>query len=460
MSVALIENNRKLPFKPDCYVKAEYFLVGINFEYYICQLINHHMRKLTATLLLSFTFVTIFSQKNILPGYIVLPSKDTVRGSIDYRNWEKNPTQIRFSQSPSESRSYTISDIEAFGVTGMDYYRKATVRVDDNPVRLSDIIVYSEELIQDQTVFLRILAEGKELTLYELVNFKTHYFIAKGGGPVEELSYKLIKDDQTNNIVTKNDFRVQLKKLISSNGSLSYEQSLAIDQLNYKEKDLVNFVSQVNGLSSDKISFANKKKEKPRLFAGGGVVFPNLSFQSTDARLKSIKYKNKFSYIITGGADFFASRNQQHLFLRTELSISTLETEGSGVSENTTSPTTQKNEYSLKQFNLTPAIFIMDYFLPFKKAKICAGAGIAYNFSTYPTQLFTTTNSLTGNGTKDENYPPLEKGWIAFYGRLGVTVLSKVDIGVTARIGGAFINVANTDQKGVPLSFQVLYLFN
>jgi hypothetical protein len=417
------------------------------------------MRKLTATLLLSFIYLTTFSQKNIQPGYIVLPSKDTVRGSIDYRNWEKNPTQIRFSQSASESRIYTINDIEAFGVTGMDYYRKATVKVDDSPVRISDVGIYSEELVHDQTVFLRILAEGAAFTLYELVNFKTHYFIAKAGGPVEELSYKLIKTDQTNDVITYNDFRVQLKKLISTNGNLSYEQTIAVDKLNYKEKDLVKFVSQMNGSSSDKISFAKNKKEKPRLFAGGGVVFPNFRFSSSDRRLESINYKNKFSYIITGGADFFASRNLQNVFMRLELSVSTFQTEGSGVSENTSSPTTQANEYSLKQFNITPAVFIMGNFLPFQKAKIYGGAGIAYNFSSYPTQLFTSVNSLTGNGRKEENYPELEKGWIGFYGRLGVTVSSKVDIGVTGKIGGSFVNLVGISQKGIPLSFQVLYLF-
>lgn len=417
------------------------------------------MKKLTAILLLSFFFGTAFSQKNLLPGYIVLPSKDTVRGSIDYRNWEKNPTQIRFSQSPSETRTYTISDIEAFGVTGMDYYRKATVRVDDNPIRISDISIYTEELIHDQTVFLRILAEGKELTLYELVNFKTHYFIAKAYGAVEELGYRLIKDDQTNNIITHNDFRIQLKKLISANGSLSYEQSIAVDKLNYKEKDLVKFVSQINGSLSENISFANNKKQKPRLFAGGGIVFPNFSFSSTDARLRTIKFNNQFSYIISGGADFFASRNLQNVFMRAELSLSTFQTEGSGVSENTTTPGTQKNEYFLKQFNITPAIFVMGYFLPLNKAKIAAGAGIAYNFSSYPTHLFTTTNNYNGNVTKNENYPLLQKGWIGFYGRLGVTVSSKVDFAVTARFTGSYINLVYTGDKGIPLSFQVLYLF-
>jgi hypothetical protein len=307
---------------------------------------------------------------------------------------------------------------------------------------------------------LRILTEGKELTLYEFVNIKPHYFIAKAGGSPEELGYRLIKDDNTSTIVTHNDFRVQLKKLVSTNGNLSYEQSLKIDQLNYKEKDLVKFVTETNGATSDKINFANVKKVRPRLVAGGGIVFPNFGFNSTDARLRSIKYKNELSYIVTGGIDVFALRNLQHLFLRAELSLSTFHTEGSGISENTTSPTTQKNGYSLQQFNITPAFFLTDYFLPFRKAKVSAGVGMGYNFSTYSKHLFTTTNSLTDNVTKDENYPPLEKNWIAFYGRLGVTVNSKVDVALTGKIGGSFVNLTNTSQKGMPLSFQVLYLFN
>lgn len=417
------------------------------------------MRKLILTLFLSLLFTIAFSQKNILPGYIVLPSKDTVMGSIDYRNWEKNPTQIRFSSSSAELRTYGIDDIVAFGVTGKDYYRKATVKMDDNPVHIPDITIYSEELIHDQTVFLRILTEGAAVTLYEYVNFKPHYLIAKTGGPVEELSYKLIKNDQTSTIATHNDFRVQLKKMVSSGGNLSVDQSLAIDKLNYKEKDLVKFVSTLNGSTSDKISFTNNKKQKPRFFAGGGVVLPNFQFKTNDERLTSIDYKNKFSYIITGGVDFFASRDLQHLFARCELSLSTFQTGGTGVSENTTSPTTQSNTYSLKQFNITPAFYLNDYFLRFKKAKVAAGVGIAYNLSSYPKQLFTSVNSLTGNVTEHENYPPMEKGWLGFYGRLGATFSSKLDIVVTGKIDGSFMDYSFSGEKGIPLSFQVLYLF-
>lgn len=412
--------------------------------------------------MLSLFFGTTFSQKNMLPGYVVLPSKDTAWGSIDYRNWEKNPKEILFSSSASESRSYTINDIEAFGVTGRDYYRKATVGVDDNPVNAWEVSIYSKELVREQTVFLRILSEGKELTLYEFVNFKPHYYIAKAGGAAEELIYKLTKKNELSyDVITYDDYKLQLKSLLSASGALNYEQSLKIDRLNYKEKDLVKFVSQVNGTSSTKISFANNKKIKPRLFAGGGIVFPNFSLQSTaDARIGSISYKSELSYIVTGGVDFFASRNLQHLFLRAELSFSTLQAGGSGESGNAVAQTAAKNEYSLKQFNITPTVFIMDYFLRSEKVKVFAGIGAGYNFSSYPTQEFTSTNSQTGYVTKADDYPSLEKGWLGVYGRLGATVSSKVDIGVTARFSGSFVNRVYIKQKGVPVSLQVLYLFN
>lgn len=419
------------------------------------------MRKFITTLFLTALSFAAFSQKNMLPGYIVLPSKDTVWGTIDYRNWEKNPKEIMFSQSSSESRSYTINDIAAFGITGRDYYRKATVSIDDNTVNAWEASLYNKELISEQTVFLRILNEGKEFTLYEFVNFKPHFYISKAGGPVEELIYKLErKSELSSNVVTYEDYKLQLKKLLSVNGALSYEQSLKIDRLNYKEKDLTKFVTQINGPSSSQVSFVKNERLKPRIFAGGGIFLPNFSFNSADPRLNSISFKGKVSYIVTGGVDFFALRNLQHLFLRLELSVNALQTEGSGVSNDYGASTTYTNEFSLKQFNVTPSVFVMDYFLRSKQVKVFAGIGAGFNFSSYPTHLFTTTNNQTANTTKSEIYPTFEKNWLALYGRVGTTVLSKVDVGVTARFAGAFVNRIYTKQKGIPVSFQVLYLFN
>jgi hypothetical protein len=417
---------------------------------------NVRMKKPAFALLGLFFLFTGVAQKNFLPGYIVLPGKDTVRGQVDYREWERNPVQVVFTSLSSGSRVYTVREIEAFGIDGIDHYRKATVAIDDNPVTVQDVSGYRQGLTPPQTVFLRILVKGDVVDLYEYVNFKPHYFIAKPGESAEELSYRVIQDSLSASVRVYNDFRIELKKLLASQG-LTYEQSMKIDKLDYKAKDLIKFVSEVNGMTGQ-AGLLQNKKDKSRFFAGGGLVFPNFGFSSGDPRLNSLKFRNDGSYIVTAGIDFFASRSLQNLLLRAEVSFSQLKTTGSGESANT-SMANQKNEYSLRQTNITPVISVLYNFIRQQKAKIYGGAGIGYNFSNYPEHVLTTTNGLTGDVGRYEDFPEFEKSWISVYGRLGVTVISKLDIGVTAQIYGSFINYTQTKNTGVPISFRVLYQF-
>ncbi|NJK97917.1 MAG: hypothetical protein HC905_26095 [Bacteroidales bacterium] len=43
-------------------------------------------------------FNLAYSQENYIPGYVI-ENGDTLKGFIDYRNWEKNPNQIAFKTS-------------------------------------------------------------------------------------------------------------------------------------------------------------------------------------------------------------------------------------------------------------------------------------------------------------------------------------------------------------------------
>lgn len=417
------------------------------------------MKKTAAIFLLMTLFFAASAQKNFLPGYIVLQGKDTLRGQLNYRDWEKNPTQVQFAPPSAAARVCTVQDLEAFGVDGLDHYRKVTVLIDANPVEVTDVSGYSRELIRSQTVFLRILASGNNLDLYEYVDFKPHYFIAQPGGPVEELSYKVMQDSLSGGTAVRKykDFQVQLKKLLASRG-LTYEQSISIDKLDYKAKDLVKFVSEVNGITGQ-AGMLQRKKDKPRFFAGAGLVFPNFGFSSGDVRLNSLKFKNDFSGIVTAGIDFFVARSLQNLVVRGEISFSQFNTTGSGESAAVTIDN-QKHEYILKQTNITPAFSLLYHFIRQQKAKIYGGAGVGYNFSSYPEQELSTTNALTGDISRQENVPQLEKNWMAVYLHLGVAVISKIDIGLTARVHGSFVNYSYQKQTGLPLSFCVRYRFN
>lgn len=411
------------------------------------------MKKHIATLLLTALCIAGTAQKNFLPGYIVLPGKDTLKGMVDYRAWEKNPVSVLFQAPSSESRVYPIGELEAFGVDGMDHYRKATVSIDRNPVRVSDVSTYQNGLIATETVLLRILVKGDKLNLYEYVDFKPHYYTGSPGGPIEELGYKVMQD-ASGGVKFYYDYRNQLKKLLSSQGQLTLAQSQQIDKLEYKEKDLARFVSAINGLQAPPAT-ANKKN-RAVFFAGAGIVITNFKFHSGDIRLNSMKFNNTISYIVTGGVDIPASRNLQHLILRAELSVSELRAKGSGESQNT-STVLQKNEYSIRQVNITPSVSLLYHFLNQEKAKVYGGVGAGYNFSTYPEHLFTVTSGFTPQPQQHEDYPALEKAWIGVYARLGVIVFSKLDIGLGAMLSGSY---AEGGRTGMPVSFCIRYRFN
>ncbi len=54
------------------------------------------MKKILFLLFCILVYSNVFSQKNYLPGYIINNEKDTIKGYINYRNWNINPKKISF----------------------------------------------------------------------------------------------------------------------------------------------------------------------------------------------------------------------------------------------------------------------------------------------------------------------------------------------------------------------------
>ena len=410
------------------------------------------------TLVLLLAALTSSAQKNFKAGYIVLPGKDTTRGSIDYREWGKNPSSILFSLPSSQPRIYTIEELESFGIDAMDHYRKAIVTIDENPVKVADVTTYSKDLILLDTVALRILVQGSKVTLYEFVDFKPHYFIQQANGPIEELSYRKTQDSLYADLKTYNDFRMQLQRLAAPQG-LTSRQIADLNRLEYKEKELVRFVTNING-SQDiyKSLSTGTGNNKPIFFAGAGAVFSNFKFKSDESRYKSMKFKNPVSFVITAGMDFFERRNRQNLFFRAELSVSQLKATGYGKTDNVTS--TETNEYFLKQTNITPGFSVNYKFALSRQTKMYAGAGMGYNFSIYPEHLFVNTNETSGYITKTGDFPSVTKGWLEYNLRTGVLINSNFEFVLSGQIAGSFIKNPIVGPSSHPVFARLLFKFN
>ncbi len=60
--------------------------------------------------LLLLSTLMLSGQQNFLPGYIVSNNEDTIKGWIDYKDWEKNPDAIKFKQDNGQTFHYNPGD--------------------------------------------------------------------------------------------------------------------------------------------------------------------------------------------------------------------------------------------------------------------------------------------------------------------------------------------------------------
>ena len=156
-----------------------------------------------------------FGQKNYVPGYLILPQGDTLRGLVDDQNWERNPRVINFkNEINANSQKFTVEQIAGFGIINGDIYHKQIVKVDKTPTQLEELTRTVGPVIITDTVFLAEQIKGL-VNLYYLhdENRKYHFFIQVKDGPVEELIQRnyLVNKSGQYLLGTSNQYKDQLR---------------------------------------------------------------------------------------------------------------------------------------------------------------------------------------------------------------------------------------------------------
>lgn len=111
---------------------------------------------------LSISSIIATAQHNFKPGLVVGNSGDTLKGQINYLNWQTNPRKITFQpdQPGKPPIQYDLSDLQYFEITGEDSYKRAVVVRDMRPVRIEEITNQTKDSTSTDTVFLRVLVKG------------------------------------------------------------------------------------------------------------------------------------------------------------------------------------------------------------------------------------------------------------------------------------------------------------
>lgn len=174
-----------------------------------------------------FSSFSAISQENYISGYIITDTGDTVKGLIDYRRWDRNPTAINFkSTGESVQTTYVPDEIHGFGVNE-EAYVSATVEVETSPVSVEELEDNSRLNIITESVFLRKLIGGGEKSLYEYINEK------------KRANYYILVDNEFQLLAYKKYIRVQ------NNGRTIAENTRFLGQLVLYLEDCASISSRL-----------------------------------------------------------------------------------------------------------------------------------------------------------------------------------------------------------------------
>src|ERR1700744_3221214 len=138
--------------------------------------------KQISKLLMTLLLLPIFSiaQSNYKPGSVVDLKGDTIRGFVDYRSWDANPTEVSFKSSLGDSKPqrFTLNDISFFKVEGDAAYKKFSCSISMDETNTAHLGSGKDTSSRTDVVFLKVLQTGSNLALYTYTDaLKTRFYV-------------------------------------------------------------------------------------------------------------------------------------------------------------------------------------------------------------------------------------------------------------------------------------------
>jgi hypothetical protein len=399
------------------------------------------------------------AQVNFKDGLVVLKNGDTIKGQIDYRNWEVNPTKVRFKNSLSDSL-YSAQQLLSFEITGEDKYQSALISKDMRPIDITGInIMGDDEMLVTDTAFLRVVVMGGNVSLFELIDHKRHFYIQENfNSKPEELIYKKYMNEDKTHISEKAIFRNQLNRLANSYKVAGLDSK--IERCGYTLKELRAIIRVINGEDINSATETEKKKKEPlQVMIGGGAQYYSFSFGGNNDKYTRFQFQNEIAPVVSAALDVFGGRNAQKLAIRFQLSYTQMKYDGTYEATTTLLRRTQKFSYQIKQNNITPQVAVLYHFVNQKKFRLYGGISMAFTFSSYPTNVYNEYTVETGRNETIYNDLQMEKTWVHSDIIVGGRLNNKVNLSLSTKLIGGFINYYNVSSKLFPLALTASYIF-
>lgn len=275
-----------------------------------------------------------FAQSNYKPGYVVNLKGDTLKGFIDYREWNSNPRAINFKTTIADARphQYTPAEIVFFTISGLETYIRYSGPVTMDATDVDHISHSRDTSMGTVTAFFRVLQKGKNVALYAYSDeLKLRFYIGETPDyTIKELGYRLYYNYSGNAVngqkgvtVNENTYMKQLFALANKYEVLTDNLKWDIEHTGYNKDDLLGIVSKINHISKAENEKTNTVKGPAfNLFVGAGLNINNFSTPASSSYYAGGgRSQTSYGPAASLGVNFFANPSTRQLQFRIEAGV-------------------------------------------------------------------------------------------------------------------------------------------
>jgi hypothetical protein len=250
--------------------------------------------------------VRCFAQIGYQKGYFINTSGKKIDCLIKNVDWENNPSKFEYKSSENaEVRTATIDDVTEFAVPNEIRFIRQSVLIDRSSRDINGISSTQQPDFQKETVFLRVVVEGKANLFRFHDSNNEKYFFSSQSSNVEQLIYKkyLLPGGR---IGENNTFRQQLRNVLQCN---EIEVS-DLKSLSYRRKAIQKvFVKYNQCENADFVNWeaTNDSTRSFLLSIRPGINYGRAKMRSSTLASRNVDFDNQLTFRIGLEGEFALS---------------------------------------------------------------------------------------------------------------------------------------------------------
>jgi len=409
------------------------------------------MKRLLICLFLATPFLCL-SQSNYLKGYIITNTKEKIEGYIDFDGGPFTPSEIRFKKDLTMTpQTFTVENCQGYGIENKADFKRFSVSLSQSHTRISALKEGLDTTTRRETVFLKLLQEGKNLALFSYTDEikERFYLLNKKSKEPYELFRALFLAKHSATVTGNFKFREQLMAELTNNEGVGHYDPIDLNTLRYEQKDLLKVVLAINNQKPPKTKISRVK-----IFAGTGLSMSIASYKglhvlANDEALTTPSYDP----MLTAGFDIFLDPAMMRYTLKVGASLYT--------SENKIVSTGNSiHSFDQVSIGLEPQFIYSFYYRD--RFRLFAGIGAGIYYSSYsnnkPGRFFlpAVPGGEEGFELQPVDFNPFN---ITALGRIGAVAGKRIEISLGYIIPSALTSYSAYNVQIRRITFGINYLF-